>query len=180
MHIVIAIVTAIGVIAAWYYRLKMIGGAARDVARVADRVVNMPRKFSFMRRAAHTGLKAVDDPREAAAILMVLVAGGEGGNELTDHQRAVIMEETAEQFDLDEEEAEALLVHAQWMVRDVQVPAGVGERMARIVITTPGIGPKELVDLDAMLVAVSEADGTAGSEGLKMLQVFRDQAGLRA
>ncbi|MEO1406593.1 MAG: hypothetical protein AAFV54_08890 [Pseudomonadota bacterium] len=180
MHIVIAIVTAIGVIAAWYYRLKMIGGAARDVVKVADKVTNMPRKFSFMRRAAHTGLKAVDDPREAATILMILVAGAEGGKRLSDHQRSVILCETAEHFDLTEEEAEDLLVHAQWMVRDVQVPAGVGERMARVVITTPGIGPKELVDLDAMLVAVSEANGTAGSEGLKMLQIFRDQAGLRA
>ncbi|MEM6410982.1 MAG: hypothetical protein AAF683_05560 [Pseudomonadota bacterium] len=180
MHIVIAIVTAIGVIAAWYYRLKMIGGAARDVAKMADSVANIPRKFSFIKRAGHTGLKAVDDPREAATILMVLVAGGEGGKELTDHQRDVIMGETADHFDLDQDEAEAILVHAQWMVRDVEVPAGVGERMARVVITTPGIGPKELVDLDAMLVAVSEADGTAGSEALKMLQIFRDQAGLRA
>ncbi|MEM9667938.1 MAG: hypothetical protein AAF950_03360 [Pseudomonadota bacterium] len=180
MHIVIAIVTAIGVIAAWYYRIKMIGGAARDIGKAAQRVANAPRKFAFMRRGRQVGLKGVEDPREAATILMVLVAGGQGGRELTDPQRDVILDEVADHFELDNEESETLVVHAQWMVRDVEVPAGVGERMARVVITTPGIGPKELVDLDEMLVAVSEADGTAGAEGLKMLQIFRDQAGLRA
>ncbi|MEO1475803.1 MAG: hypothetical protein AAFS13_05425, partial [Pseudomonadota bacterium] len=135
MHILIAILTALGALAAWYYRLKMIGGAAKDIGRVAERVANAPRKFAFMQRAAQTGLKSVDDPREAAAILMVLVAGGQGGKVLTDPQRDVIMAETAEHFELNDEEAEALLVHAQWMVRDVEVTSGVGERMARIVIT---------------------------------------------
>ena len=180
MHILIAILTVLGAAAAWYYRLKLIGGAAKDVGKLAGRVVNAPRKFAFMHRAGRVGLKAVDDPREAAAILMALVAGGEGSRSVSAMARDVMEEEVAQQFELETGEAEALIVHALWMLRDVEVPAGVAERMARIVITTPGIGPKELVDLDEMLVAVSEADGAAGAGALKLLQIYRDQAGLRA
>ncbi|MEL6324324.1 MAG: hypothetical protein AAGJ29_05845 [Pseudomonadota bacterium] len=180
MHILIAILTALGVAAVWYSRLKAMGGMARDVGQVAEKVVNAPRKFAFMRRAGHTGLKTVEDPREAAAILMTLIAGAGQGRTISHAAGDVIMEETAKEFDLDEEEADALLSHALWMVRDVAVPDGVAARMAQVVISTPGIGPKELVDLDAMLVAVTEADGAAGSDKLKLLQVYRDRAGLRA
>lgn len=177
MHILIGLLTLLGAIAVWYYRLKMIGGAARDIGRAAERVMNAPRKFAFMRRANQTGLKGVEDPREAASILMVLVGGG---SKLSPEARQTIEAETIKKFDLDAEEADALVTHALWMVRDVEVPTGVTMRMAQVVIATPGIGPKELVDLDEMLIAVSEANGAADASALKLLQIYRDRAGLRA
>ncbi len=180
MHILVAILTALGVAAVWYYRLKAIGGAARDIGKAAEKVANAPRKFAFMRRAGHAGLKSVEDPREAAAILMVLAAGGGGDKPVSGPACAVLTDEAAEQFELDAGEAGALIDHALRMVRDVDVPDGVAARMAQVIISTPGIGSKELVDLDAMLVAATEADGEARAERLKLLQIYRDRAGLRA
>lgn len=122
----------------------------------------------------------MEDPREAAAILLALVAGVRRGEAIGDEARATIIAETSQQFELDEEEAEALVTHAAWMVRDVDVPLSVAATMSRTIINTPGIGPKELVDLDSMLVAVSEAGGPPQSDQLQLLQAYRDRAGLRA
>ena len=180
MHILIGLLTLLGGLAAWYLRLKAIGTAAKDIGNMAERAVNMPRKFAFARKASHTGLKTVEDPREAAAILLVLIAGGHQEQDLKDAQIDIIHSETSTAFELTDEEADALLTHAVWMVRDVDVPAGVMKRMAQIIVKTPAIGAKELVELDAMLVATSEALGTPEDEQLALLQIYRDQAGLRA
>lgn len=180
MPTLIAIVTLLAALATWWFRLKRIGTAARDVGRMAGRVKNAPRKFAFMRRAATLGLKAVNDPREAAAILMVLVAGGYGERPIGARQETAILAELRSGLDLSVEHADDLLTHARWMLRDVDVPTGVAARMARVVLEAPAIRAKELVDLDTMLIAVSEAEGLPSEQQLRLLQVYRDKAGLRA
>lgn len=180
MHIIIGILTLLGGLAAWYYRLKMIGTAAKDVTRLAQRVRNAPRKFTFMRRVGSVGLKAVNDPREAAAILMVLIAGGYGERPLKDAAVKTIKREIAGAFELNSEEAGQFITHAVWMLRDVEAPSGVAARMAQVIIRAPAIGAKEVVDLDTMLIAVSEADGLPDEDTLRLLQIYRDRAGLQA
>ena len=52
-------------------------------------------------------------------------------------------------------------------------------KLSELIVSSPQLGPKEIVDLDAMLVAVSEAEGVPTREQLALLQVFRDKAGLK-
>ena len=52
-------------------------------------------------------------------------------------------------------------------------------RLSKLVVNAPQLGPKEVVDLDAMLVAVSEAEGLPTRAQLRLLQVYRDMAGLK-
>ena len=67
MHILGLILVGLTTAAVWYMRLKALGGAARDVHKIAKRVQNAPRKFAFMHRAGRSGLRAVD-----ALIFMLL------------------------------------------------------------------------------------------------------------
>lgn len=180
MHILAGLIVILGAIATWYFRLKRIGSAARDMGRVAGTIRNAPRKFAFMRRAKHTGLKSVSDPMEAAAILMVLVAGARSGQDMDAEARDCIRQESMAEFQITEEDVDALLTHALWMVRDVDVPSGVISRMTRIIRKSPEIGDKELINLDAILIAITEAGGKVWPERLNLLQLFRDEAGLRA
>lgn len=180
MPILIATVTLLAAIATWYFRMKRIGMAARDVRDMAKRASNAPRKYAFMRRAKTVGLKAVKDPSEAAAILLALVGGARADAVLDKRCQVVIQQELSAMMNLSEEDAEDLLVHAVWMVRDVDLPIGVAQAMARVIVKAPEIGAKELVDLDSMLVAVTEATGRVYEEPLRLLQVYRDQAGLQA
>ena len=178
MHIVLLVIGLLVGLATWYSRLRMLGRVARDAKGLADRLGNAPRKFAFMRRAKHTGLKAVDDPTEAAAILMVLVSGARTEEEMSEQSRNVFAAETVDLFDLSQTDAEALLTHACWMIRSVDLPLPVARRMTKTIVKTPGIGAKELVDLDSMLVIMSEADGPTELVARELLQVYRDVAGL--
>jgi len=178
MHIVFAIIAVLVGIVTWYSRLRMLGRIGRDAKGLAERLGNAPRKFAFMRRAAHTGLKAVDDPTEAAAILLVLLSGARAIEEMSEQSRAVFIAETSSLFDLSASEADALLIHAFWMIRAVDLPLPVAKRMTKVIVQTPGIGAKELVDLDSMLVIMSEANGETELVARKLLQIYRDIAGL--
>ena len=59
------------------------------------------------------------------------------------------------------------------------VADAVVRRMSKFLIETDTIGPKEIVDLDGMLVAVSEADGLPNADQLGLLQTFRNVTGVQ-
>ena len=178
MHIIIAIFTVISALAIWYMRLKAIGGAAKDIKRAAQSVRNAPRKHAFKRRANKTGLKAVEDPMEAGAILMVLVAGVRANAALAPAYNEAIRSDMRTVFELDEVEAEDLITHAVWMVRDVELVSGVVIRMVDVIRRAPGIGAAELVDMYEMLQRVSEADGAPSEEQGHILGLYRNKVGL--
>ncbi len=178
MHILGLILVGLTTAAVWYMRLKALGGAARDVHKIAKRVQNAPRKFAFMHRAGRSGLRAVDDPREASTILMVLMAGGYGEKPMEPEYQHVMQVEAAKVFELEPHEAEDLITHAVWMTREVELVSGVVLRMTQMIKQTPGIGPTELVDLYEMLDAVGQAAGPPNAEQAHILDLYRNKVGL--
>ena len=177
MHILAAIFGFLTFIAIWYWRLKMLGGVARDGMKMAEAAVNLPRKMRFRNMSRKGGLKVVEDPREAAAILMLEIAQARGT--LTERQEAVIRAEIMQQFEFDEADAQSLIAQAGWLARDAGAAHAVVSRMTDFVQNAPGMGSKEMVDLDGMLVIISEAEGSPTPEQLDLLAIFRQKAGLR-
>lgn len=178
MQLVIAILTGLGALAIWYMRIKAIGSAARDVGKLAKRAKNLPRKVNFEREANKTGLKSVTDPRDAAFILMVLVAGVRADKPLETAYGDVIKAQACKIFEVDVDTAEDMTVHALWMVRDVELVSGVVLRMTHVIKRALGMGPPELTDLYEMLVAVSQARGEASPEQEHILGLYRSKVGL--
>ena len=172
--IIIAIVSAIAV---WQWRIQRAAEAARELEGVVRTAANLPRRFAFKRKMGKRGLQLVDAPREAASIMMVEIARAGGGmsREARDEIEKIIMSD----FELEAEDAEALVAHAQWMLREAPVPDAVMTRMAKLLVQMDAIGPKEIVDLDGMLVAVTEADGLPNADQLALLQTFRNVCGVQ-
>lgn len=177
VHIVAIIVGIVSAILVWQWRAQRAAEAAREIEGVVKTAANLPRRFAFKRKMGKRGLSLVDDPREAAAILMVEI--GRAGNELSRETREVIDAMIMEEFQVTSEDADALVAHASWVLREAPVADAVVRRMAGFLIETDSIGPKEVVDLDGMLVAVSEADGLPNADQLMLLQTFRDVAGVQ-
>ena len=119
----------------------------------------------------------MDDPREAAAIIMLEIA--RAGGEVSGEHKSVMRDAIRMEFAFDNEDADALITHAAWLTRDAPAPHAIVSRMADKIMATPGIGPKEIVDLDGVLVAVSEAEGLPTPDQLALLQAFRDKVGLK-
>lgn len=177
MHILGLLIGLIGFIAVWYWRLKVLRDVARDGRKIAETVANLPRKMRFKNRSGKAGLSVVDDPREAATILMLEVAQARGA--LTGNQEATIRAEIMHHFDFTETDASALMTQAGWLSRNGGASHVVVARMTDFIKQVPGMGSKELVDLDSMLVAVSEAEGEPSPSQLDLISQFRQKASLK-
>lgn len=176
MHILLALLGIITFLAAWYWRIKMISGAARGGYRAAKTVANMPRKHAFRHKASKTGLKAVTDPREAAAIMMLEIARTRGT--VSDTQEAAIRAEMIEHFGFSDQEAQDWLVEAGWRSRQAPAPQAVMSRMSDVIVRTPGMGLKEFDDLCAMLENIAVADGKVTADERDLIQIWRRKSGL--
>ncbi|MCR9222467.1 MAG: hypothetical protein NXH70_00230 [Hyphomonas sp.] len=177
MHIIVALLGFLGFIAVWYWRLKMLRDVARDGRKVAETVANLPRKMRFRHQSGKGGLSVVEDPREAATILMLEIAQARGT--LTEKQEAVIRGEIMHQFEFAEGDANSLISQAGWLSRSAGASHVVMSKMTDFVRKSPGMTNKELVDLDGMLVAISEAEGDPTASQLDLLMIYRDKTGLR-
>lgn len=178
MHVIIAALAILTAVAVWTWRLRMARRGLDELAEVAKTVANAPRRLAFKWRAGKGGIELIEDPREAAAIMMMMMALARGGP-LSPQQADVIEDEIRAHFSFSESEAEDLAAHAAW-VAGSQLP---GEeqmrRLSRLVVNAPQLSPKEVVDLDTMLVAVSEAEGLPTRAQMALLQIYRDMAGLK-
>ena len=171
----LGILVAIGV---WSWRIRMAREGLREAGKLAQTAINMPRKLAFKYRTGRGGLGLIEDPREAAAIMMMEVARARGGP-LTESQTAAIDHEIMHHFEFSQEEADALTAHAAWVTNSAPPPAETMRKLSQLIVSSSVLGPKEIIDLDAMLVAVSEAEGLPTRDQLALLQVYRDKAGLK-
>jgi hypothetical protein len=178
MHILLGLLTLLVAIGVWAWRLRMARQGLDVAADVARTVANAPRRMAFRYKAGKGGLDLIEDPREAAAIMMMQVALARGGK-LTPRQSDVIEAEIREHFEYTPGEAEDLAAHAAWVAQTCPPAKDTMTRLSRMIVNAPQLGPKEVVDLDAMLVAVSEAEDLPTRSQLLLLQVYRDTAGLK-
>lgn len=177
MQIVLFLVGVLAAIGIWSWRLRMAREGAQEAARLAQAALNMPRKLAFRYKAGKGGLSLIQDPREAAAIMMMEVARARSGP-LTENQTAIMNREIMQHFEFTQDQVDELTAHAAWVTNSAPAPAETMRKLSRLIVTSSVLGPKEVVDLDAMLVAVSEAEGLPTRDQLKLLQVYRDEAGL--
>ncbi|MEM1390155.1 MAG: hypothetical protein AAGG45_03660 [Pseudomonadota bacterium] len=177
MHILGIIIAVLSFIAIWYYRIKMLREAASDGKKVLETVTNLPRKMRFKSKTGKAGLSVVDDPREAATILMLEVAQARGT--LTANQEATVRAEIMQHFDFPENDARELMTQAAWLSRNAGASHVVIARMTDFIKQVPGMGTKELIDLDGMLVTVSEAEGVPAPAQLDLISQFRQKAGIK-
>lgn len=178
MQFLIGILGILAAIGVWSWRIHMARQGARHALDMARTVANAPRRIAFKYKAGQGGVALIEDPREAAAIMMVEIARARGGP-LTAQQSAVIEGEIMQAFSFTKDEAESLSAHAAWVTNNAPNPTEMMRKLSQLIVSAKQLGPKEVIDLDAMLVAVSEAEGAPTRDQLTLLQVFRDKAGLR-
>ena len=177
MQFIIGILSVLAFIVVWYWRIKALSEAAKDGAKLAKGAANLPRKLAFRRRAGKHGLGVVDDPREAATIMMLEVAQARGP--LTELQQACIRAEIMQHFEFTEADADQLISQSGWLARDQGSGDTIIRRMAGLLQSTPSLGAEQLIDMDGMLVAVSEAEGTPTAEQLDLISAYRQKTGLQ-
>ena len=177
MHILVFLFGILSFIAVWYWRLKVLREMTKDGRKLAETVSNLPRRLKFRRLTSQRGLKLVSDPREAATALMLEIAKARGG--FSERQKAAVRAEIMQHFEFNEADADELIRQTDWLVGDLNPPERVVLKMTEFVQKSPALGPKQIVDLDGMLVAVSEAEGNPARAQMDLLTLYREKTGLR-
>ncbi|NBC34367.1 MAG: hypothetical protein GVY13_16945 [Alphaproteobacteria bacterium] len=177
MHIIAILIAIVTVIGVWQWRVQRARQIADELGEVAATAANLPRRLAFKRKSGKRGLSLIEEPREAAAVMLYQMA--KEGGDVTAAAKEVMRELMVDEFEITDEDADALTHHAGWLLREGPVADAVMARMTQTILASPAIGPKEIVDLDGMLVAVSEADGPPTHDQLQLLQTYRNRAGVR-
>jgi len=162
MHILAAIGAGLGVALLILWRMQQASNAVRDVANAADDVRGFFRRWAWRRKADTNPLDAIEDAREAAVVMMIVVAQADGA--LTERERLAILAQMSEHFGATSRQSEELLARGRWLVQDKADPAEIFRRLTPTI--RKSCGPKEQQDLLAMLRTVAAADGTV-DEGVK-------------
>lgn len=158
MPVLIGILTVIGVIAVILWRIYVAAQRARQIGEAVGDARRFVRRTRWKGRANERQAQRVDDPREAAAAMMVALAQSDGA--LTDKEQTAICERMRAHFEADAATATDLLGRGRWLARDI------GDLNAFMRRMLPPIQARctlqEQRDLVAMVTAVAEAEGPAG------------------
>ena len=178
MHI-IGIIIAVASAIFWISRAAR---GARDVADAASGLKNLPRRMKFKKNASKRGIDLIDNPMEAATILMVCVA------RLSDYSQShdgLISPETQNRIieilksymKISGGEADELLTQMRWTVKDLVQPETALVPMTNIL--TGQINRAEADDLSDMLRKISHTGGQPNGEQRTFIDRFRERTGLK-
>ncbi|MBL4596185.1 MAG: hypothetical protein JKX99_06370 [Robiginitomaculum sp.] len=171
MAALISFLGAIGFIAMLMWRLSLGIRAARELGQLAKTVTKRSRKV------ATTASPQNADPREAAALLMLLVA--RAGGPLSKRQNDVIINQISRSFAFDQVMAEQFLTHvakqAHSLTTSKKITQAV-EKSSQQIVTS--VSAKELLELEEMLMRVAHAKGDPKSAQKAIINQFAIQVGL--
>lgn len=177
MHILIGLMGLIAAVGFWIYRARDAARGAQELADLAGEAANLPRKMRFQHKARKKGLAMVEDPREAALILMLGVARTAG--EVSLEQKSIIRTQAMQHFQVNEDEAEELLARAAWASSDLANPDNAITRMIDLIAQS--VSDNERAGMLDMLRAVARAEGEENvtPEQANFISRCRERLGLR-
>ena len=174
MHIVLGLIGLLVAIGGIAWRINMAMRGAEIVKDAAETAVNLPRKMRFRAKANRQRLSSVEDPREAAAVLLLGMA--RAGGEVTTQHKQTIRTEMERVFEVNAATSEELLSRAAWFSANVADPGDLVPRMTDFLARR--VGPEEMQTTSTMLSAIASVEGEAAHDQSLYLHRFRQRAGL--
>ncbi|MBL4869768.1 MAG: hypothetical protein JKX72_02310 [Robiginitomaculum sp.] len=177
MHI-IGIVIALATAVFWVGRAAR---SAKDIADMASTLKNMKRPNRFKTRSAKRDLSSIDEPMDAAVILMICVArlssfGQMGEAQISDGAHAKITELLVGYMQVSKSEAGELLTQMLWTTSKATEPETILSPMTNII--SKQINHKDASDLSTMLGDVANIDGIANSDQTVFITRFENRMGV--
>ncbi|MBI1263445.1 MAG: hypothetical protein GC187_01765 [Alphaproteobacteria bacterium] len=136
MHIILAILGALVTVGIIIWRVRMAMEAAREIADLAGEAANLPRKLRFRAKARRGGIETIDDPREAAAVLLCGAAAFE--NPLTPGDKAALAQELSALLQISAADADELTARGAWHVNRMNDPLNAVHPLTDIIVQKAG------------------------------------------
>ena len=154
MPFLLAILGVLGAAAFWWYRMKAMNEAAREVADVVGRVQGNIRRKKLRNQAALSPLTAIDDPVVAAATLITAIVAEQGP---VLPQREAVIRDVISQIADSQKKTDEAVVYAKWAASQVDDTTIVIDKLAPFL--RERLDPHERDDLLRMLNRVAQGGG---------------------
>lgn len=174
MHILLALLSALGAVAFFVIRANYAAQAARDLGDAATEVKGLVRRSRWKRRTKVDHIRAVRNPRLAAAVMMCAMAKSDG--DLSQCEVAAILCQLRGPLGLADAEAKEILAEARWLTGDMKELSAMLRRASTPIQAL--CSDDERAELIQMLTAVAEADGPANDIQRDALDRLRRELGL--
>lgn len=159
MHIIIGAIIALGTL---FWAVSRLVDTASDAKASA-------RRFRWSRKHNKRLIDTLEDPREAAAILMLQVAAYEG--DITEKQKTVILGEIKSAFQASSGEAEEFYGFARHVLGETPEVANVLRRVLAPIQT--GCSDREKQELLEMLETVAALDSEPNHRQISLINKIR-------
>ena len=128
MQIVVAILGAIAAISSYWFTVRRIGNTVGKAFDAAERPPRTCLGRLFSSKASESPITAIDDPRTAAVVMAVAIAGGQRG--LNDAQTAELYRVMRDILQVDDPEEE--FTFARWVAREVPDANSISLRLSTL------------------------------------------------
>lgn len=173
MHFVIGILIAAASLVYW---LGMASRGAREISSLASDVKNMPRRRKFKKAASKEALELIDDPVDAATILMIAVARSGTDSRVSDHEGDVIRLLLERNMELPVGHAKDLLIQLKALTSQVVLQDTL--LFAMIDVLRGQIDSGEAAGLADMMREVARVDGEISRDQSELIRRFKERMGV--
>jgi uncharacterized tellurite resistance protein B-like protein len=157
MHIILGILSAVGFLAYLLYRANQAAEVGQALGDAASDGRSWVRRFFWRRKSAVDPVRAIDDPRLAASVMMHVIAKCEG--DLSETEKTVILTQMRDVLELTEAQAKEMQAQARWLTADVKDETTFLRRASSAIHSR--CDDREKRQLIDMLRAVAEIDDGA-------------------
>lgn len=165
MHILLAILGAASTIGMILWRARGAAHAAHEVVDAAQGVRLFFRRTKWRKKVNTDMLKRIDDPREAAAAMMVAIAEQDGL--LTQRMSETLIGMMKTEFQVAERQADELLQRGRWLAKDA---GDLGQFLRRLSAPVRRhCTAAERAALQEMLLGSVDRDGASADRVLETL-----------
>ncbi len=173
MHIIIVI---LGALATILFLLSRISRSASDLTETAQELSNLPRKLRHRRNAGKQGLDLIENPVEAATVLMISIARMDGIGRVSETQAEAIAVQLSDHMQLDPDDAGGFVVQLRSLTSYLKQADSALFPMVDLL--RQKISKDEARDLVGMMAVIAEADGPTNDEQRNFIRRFEERMGL--
>ena len=175
MQIILGLLAILAAVAFWLYRAKAAQEQAGEVVDVANDVRLAARRLLYKRKHNTHPADSVEDPRMAAAGIMVAVATMDAP--ISQGEISAMKRMMGETFEIDEREALDMVSFGRWVADQCGTNDEAVRRLSKVVAQQAG--PEAGPDLVRMVEEVATADGGAlGEDETDALDTVRRALGM--
>jgi len=175
MHVIISALTAAAILIWW------LGRAAKNAHHITDaaqELSNLPRKLRHRKKAGKQGLALVENPVEAAAVLLIAIARMDDLGKVTDNQQSAIATVLKDRMDMSWGDADDMVIQMRSLSQYLNQAESALYPMVDLLRNK--INQDEATELSSMMQEIAVTETPINLDQTQFIHSFEERMGIGA